>query len=181
METDERILVQRAAAGDQEALEALIHAHQSGVFNVALRMLGNRQDAEDAAQDAFVRAFRSLDHFDPRYPPGPWLKKITVNVCLNRLERNVNLAIEEEGGSFENDPAPGPASQVETRELSTRIRGELARLPPRYRAAIELRHFQGLDYAEMAEALGRPLSDVKSDLFRARRLLAKLLQDMKPK
>jgi RNA polymerase sigma-70 factor, ECF subfamily len=180
MDIDERNLVQRAAGGDQEAFEALVHVHQEGVFNVALRMLGNRQDAEDAAQDAFVRAFRSLDRFDPRYPPGPWLKKIAVNVCLNRLERRPDLALDEEGGSIGNDPAPGPASQAETRELSTRIRSELVRLPPRYRAAIELRHFQGLDYAEMAEALGRPLSDVKSDLFRGRRLLAKLLQDIKP-
>jgi RNA polymerase sigma-70 factor (ECF subfamily) len=181
MEADERNLVPRAARGGQETFDEIVHAHQTGVFNVALRMLGNRQDAEDAAQDTFVRAFRSFHLYDPAYPPGPWLKKIAVNVCLNRLERKRDLYLDEEGGAFENDPAPGPAAHLETSELSARIRRELIRLPPRFRAAIELRHFQGLNYAEMAQALGQPLSNVKSDLFRARKLLAKLLQDIEPK
>ena len=178
-EPDERDLAERAARGDLEAFAALIRAHQAQVFNVALRMLGERREAEDATQDAFVRAFRSFGHFDLRLPPGPWLKKIAVNVCLDRLERRAERSLDEETAQVQVDPAPAPSVRAEQDERTRRIRQELSRLPPRYRAAIELRHYQGLSYAEMAEALGRPLSDVKSDLFRARKLLAERLLDLK--
>ncbi|KAF0107429.1 MAG: RNA polymerase sigma-70 factor ECF subfamily [Anaerolineaceae bacterium] len=170
---DENALAQRAAQGDRDAFGELVRLHQAGVYNAAYRMLGERRDAEDAAQEAFVRAFRSIRTLDPSRPPGPWFRKIAVNVCLNRLERREPQQLDDYLPV--PSPDPGPEPQAVERERSRQVRAALLTLPPRYRAAIELRAFEELSYAEMAEALGRPLSDVKSDLFRARRMLAKKL------
>ena len=173
---DERNLAQRAAQGDREAFGELVRSHQVGVYNTAYRMLGERRDAEDAAQEAFLRAYRSIRSLDPSRPPGPWLRRITVNVCLNRLEGREALLLDPEAPLAAADPSP--EAQSIAKEHTGQIRQALAGLPPRYRAAIELRHFQELSYAEMAEALERPLSDVKSDLFRARKLLAERLKPL---
>jgi RNA polymerase sigma-70 factor, ECF subfamily len=171
---DERDLAQRAVLGDIQAFDDLVQLHQAAVFNVAYRMLGERRDAEDAAQDAFLRAFKAIQALDPDRPPGPWLKKIAVNVCLNRLEEKRPDPLEAAAELPATDP--GPESRALERERECEIRRALLELPPRYRAAIELRHFQELSYAEMAESLACPLSDVKSDLFRARKLLAERLK-----
>jgi RNA polymerase sigma-70 factor (ECF subfamily) len=171
---DEHDLAQRAAQGDREAFGGLVNCHQAGVYNVAYRMLGECRDAEDAAQETFLRAYRAIQTLDPQRPPGPWLKKIAVNVCLNRLERRGTLPLEDDASV--PGPDPGPESQTIEREQNRQIRTALLSLPLRYRAIIELRHFQELSYIEMAETLNRSLSDIKSDLFRARKLLAEKLK-----
>ncbi|MGD0878628.1 MAG: sigma-70 family RNA polymerase sigma factor [Anaerolineales bacterium] len=171
---DERELAQRAAQGDRKAFGGLVKCHQAGVYNVAYRMLGECRDAEDAVQETFLRAFRSIRTLDPQRSPGAWLKKIAVNVCLNRLERRGTLTLEDEDDFPAKDP--GPEAQTIEREQTHQVRDALLALPPRYRAAIELRHFQELSYTEMAETLHRRMSDVKSDLFRARKLLAEILR-----
>jgi len=171
---DERDLAQYAAQGDREAFGGLVKYNQVGVFNVAFRMMGECREAQDATQETFLRAYRAIRTFDPQRPPGPWLKKIAVNVCLNRLERQGTLTLDDE--TTVPSPDPGPESQTIEREQNRQVRAALLGLPPRYRAAIELRHFQELSYTEMAETLHRPLSDIKSDLFRARKLLADILR-----
>ena len=171
---DERNLAQHAAQGDREAFGGLVNCHQAGVYNVTYRMLGECRDAEDAAQETFLRAYRAIHTLDPQRPPGPWLKKIAVNVCLNWLERRGTLTLEDETTVPGSDP--GPETQTIQREQSRQIRAALLSLPPRYRAVIELRHFQELSYTEIAETLNRPLSDIKSDLFRARKLLAEKIR-----
>jgi RNA polymerase sigma-70 factor (ECF subfamily) len=172
---DEHDLAQRAVQGDREAFGELVRLHQSGVYNAAYRMTGNRQEAEDAAQEAFLRAFRSIWRLDPSRPPGPWFRKIAVNVCLNRLERHLPL---EEAVPVASREAP-PEAHLMEKERNRQIRSALLSLSPRQRAAVELRHFEELSYAEMAETLGCPLSDVKSDLFRARKKLAEHLKEMR--
>ena len=171
---DEHDLAQRAVYGDREAFGGLVNYHQAGVYNVAYRMLGECRDAEDAAQETFLRAYRAIQTLDPQRPPGPWSKKIAVNVCLNQLERRETLTLEDEASIA--GPDPGPESQTIEREQNCQIRTALLSLPPRYRASIELRHFQELSYTEMAETLNRSLNDIKSDLFRARKLLAEILR-----
>ncbi len=180
--TDDRDLATKAVRGDQEAFGELVRLHQTGVFNAAYRMTGNRQDAEDAAQEAFIHAYRAIVSLDPTRPPGPWFRKIAVNVSLNRLEKRPALPLDDEYFSTHPSTEHGiglePESQTIERDRSREIRGALLTLPPRYRAVIELRHFQDLSYAEIAETLDRPVSDVKSDLFRARKLLAEELKEL---
>lgn len=177
---DERHTASLAAQGNLQAFADLVRAHQQAVFNIAYRLLGNTQDAEDATQETFLRAYRFFDRFDPNRPFAPWVKRIAVNVCLNHMARRPTpYSLDADGAPPPPDAAPGPEARTLQRDLSRRVRAEVLALPPRYRAVIELRHFQGLSYTEIAEALGRPLNTVKSDLFRARKLLAERLKDLR--
>jgi len=180
MPAPDRDQAERIQRGDQDAFAELITLHQTSVFNVAYRFLGNVHDAEDAVQETFLRAWRFFDQFDRERTLGPWLKRICVNVCLNRLETNRPLLPLDEELPAPRDPIPGPEAITAHRDLEHRLRRELTGLPPRYRAVIELRHFQELSYEEIAETLHLPLSYVKSDLFRARKLLADRLKDLRP-
>jgi RNA polymerase sigma-70 factor (ECF subfamily) len=177
---DERELVIRAQMGDVAAFGELVRHHQSAVFNVAYRMTGNRRDAEDLAQEAFLRAFRAFDRFDPDRPLRPWLKRIAANLCLNWLQssRIQTTSVEADMPAVMDSFAqsgPPPEQSAINRETAVHIRAAILQLSPHYRAVIELRHFQDLSYDEMAQTLGRSLSNVKSDLYRARQQLAELL------
>ncbi len=166
-------------ADDRNAFTEMIRQSQTAVYNVAHRLLGNEQDAEDATQETFLRAYRFRHTYKTDSPPGPWLKRIAVNVCLQRLGKNTPTQSLEEDMIQPPDPYPGPQAQAEERDMQERVQTELLRLPPRYRAVIELRHFQDLSYEEIAKVLNRSLSDIKSDLFRARRLLAQSMGDLR--
>ena len=176
--TDDHDLALKAVRGDHDAFNEMVRRHQAGVYNLAFRMTGNRQDAEDISQEAFIRAYNAIGSLDPFRPPGPWFRKIAVNVCLNRLEKHTVLSLEDEYVSIPSStPAadPGLETRIIDLERSREIRSALLSLPPRYRAVVELRHYQELSYSEISETLGCLLSDVKSDLFRARRMLAEKL------
>ena len=170
--TDERSLALRVLQGDRDAFGEIVQRHQQAVFNASYHVLGNVHDAEDAAQEAFIRAYQFFDQFDLDRLLGPWLVRIAINVCLNRVEGHKPVADLDDELAPLSDPNPGPEAQTIARDRDEIIRYELSRLPPRYRVVIELRHFQDLSYEQIAEILKRPLSDVKSDLFRARKLLA---------
>ena len=170
----ERELIRLAQQGDAEAFGQLVLQHQRAVFNIAYRMVGNRQEAEDVAQEAFVKTYQALDRFDRERPFTPWLYRITTNTALNWIKRRrPEVELEEE--TLQVTATPNPEAQTIAAESSERLRAAIATLPPNYRAAIELRHFQGLAYQEMSAVLGVPLSDVKSWLFRARRRLREAL------
>lgn len=170
----ERELIRLAQQGDAEAFGQLVIQHQRAVFNIAYRMVGNRQEAEDVAQESFVKTYQALDRFDRDRPFAPWLYRITTNTALNWIKRRrPEVELEEE--TLRVTATPGPEAQTIAAESSERLRAAIATLPPDYRAAIELRHFQGLSYQEMSTVLGVPLSDVKSWLFRARRRLREAL------
>ena len=187
--TDEQQLLQQARQGDETSAAAygvIVRRYQTAVFNVAYRLLGRRVEAEDAAQEAFLRAYRALDRFDLERPFAPWIKRITTNLCLNWLEsaraRTQLLAAEmarpDQPVSMDDwaQSAPSPEQTLVREEQTTRLHEAILALPPRYRVAIELRHFQELSYEEMAEVMERPLSSVKSDLFRARKMLAEKMR-----
>ena len=150
---NDRSLIQLAAQGDQSAFGKLVQLHQSAVFNVAYRMLGNRRDAEDAAQEAFVRAYKAFNSFDTERPVLPWLKKIVTNLCLNRIKAHRPTLSLENGLPPPKESKPGPEAQTANRERDAQVRAAILSLPPRYRAVIELRHFQDLNYEEIAEGL----------------------------
>ena len=169
----DRELIVRARRGDRNAFGELVTCYQTGVFNVCYRLLHERDEAEDLAQETFMRAYDRLHIFDLDREFGPWIRRIAANLCLNYLEsRKVTVQLDEERDA---DESQRPEKQVEVQERSAQIRAALLSLPPHYRVVIELRHYQELSYDEIASELKIPLSDVKSHLFRARKLLAEKL------
>jgi RNA polymerase sigma-70 factor (ECF subfamily) len=176
-DSSDRALVLRVRGGDAEAFGDLVQRYQSSVYNVCYRLLGEAGAAEDQAQEAFIRAYERLDRFDAERPFGPWVRRVAANLCLNRLagSRGPSLSLDDERDARNErvfDPAPDPAAAREQAEVAEALRAAIAALPPHYRAVIELRHFHDLSYAEIGAELGLPVSDVKSHLFRARKLLA---------
>jgi RNA polymerase sigma-70 factor (ECF subfamily) len=167
----DRDLILRARRGETEAFGELVTRYQTGVFNVCYRVLSERREAEDLAQESFIRAYERLDTFDLERPFGPWIRRVAANLCLNHVSARpaASAELDEERDA---DDAERPEAAYEVRERSEQIRRALAALPPQYRLVIELRHYQDMSYDEIAASMGIPLSDVKSHLFRARKLLA---------
>jgi RNA polymerase sigma-70 factor (ECF subfamily) len=167
-----------ARRGEVEAYGELVRRYQTSVFNVCCRLLGERREAEDLAQEAFIRGHARLATFDADRPFGPWIRRVAVNLCLNHLERltPASVSLDDEMDQAIEAIEHSPESESERAEQTATVRAALQSLPPHYRAVVELRHYQDLSYADIAEALKIPVSDVKSHLFRARQLLAKRLQ-----
>jgi RNA polymerase sigma-70 factor (ECF subfamily) len=164
--------------GDAAAFGELVRAHQGAVFNVCYRLTGEQREAEDMAQEAFIRAYERIASFDPARPFGPWMRRVAANVCLNALQtaRRLVFSLDDESQPEPHaDILSEPATAFEQRTAAETVRGALLALPAHYRAVIELVHFQDMSYAEAAQVLRLPLSDVKSHLFRARKALAKTL------
>ena len=168
-------LSQRLAADLDGCFAELVEEHQDLVFGVALRAVGNRHDAEDVAQDTFVRAYRALKS----YPAArvreimlrPWLARIAMNAARNHFRARrpadaLDPAIEIP--AMAQDEPVNLAERRDERRVWLRL---MAGLPERQRVAVGLRHVEGLSYPELAEALGRPLGSVKSDVHRGVRLL----------
>jgi RNA polymerase sigma-70 factor (ECF subfamily) len=174
--TDRDLILRARRGGTAEAAEAygeLVMRHQTDVFNVCYRMIHDHGEAEDLAQETFIRAYDRLHTFDIERDFNPWIRRVAANLCLNHLESLKPVAVLDE--ERDEDKTQSPGEQVEVKERSEQIRTALASLPPHYRVIVELRHYQDLSYAEIARELNIPLSDVKSHLFRARKLLAEKL------
>ena len=168
----DRDLILRARRGDAkaDAFGELVTRYQASVFNVCYRILHERAEAEDLAQESFMRAYERLNTFDLEREFGPWIRRVAANVCLNHLEsRKVTAQFDDERDA---DKSQRPEAVTEVRERSEQIRQALASLPPHYRVVIELRHYQEMSYDEIAAELNIPISDVKSHLFRARKILS---------
>jgi RNA polymerase sigma-70 factor (ECF subfamily) len=169
----DRDLIQHARRGESAAFGELVTRYQTSVFNVCYRILHQRSDAEDMTQETFIRAHERLNTFDEQREFGPWIRRVAANICLNYLEtRRVTAPLDEERDA---DESQRPEKQAEVHERSEQIRRALTALPAHFRIVIELRHYQELSYEEIAAELNIPLSDVKSHLFRARKLLAEKL------
>jgi RNA polymerase sigma-70 factor, ECF subfamily len=170
---DEEGLVLRALAGDQEAFGELVGAHQHVLFNVALRMLNDREDARDATQSAFLKAWRKLDTYDRRHKFFSWIYRILVNEALNQLRRRRRLEpLDDRMVSTERSPEEG----TEADEIGTIVREGLMELGTDHRQVIILRHLHHLSHREMACLLHVPEKTVKSRLYTARQLLGGILR-----
>ncbi|MGN1001692.1 MAG: RNA polymerase sigma factor [Oscillospiraceae bacterium] len=180
---EERKLIARAASGHADAFEALVTEHEKFVYNVALKALGNQQDAEDAAQEVFLRAWTALPSFRGESKFSVWLYRMTSNVCIDMLRRRrgdtVSLSTEdEEGGETEIQIADERFSAqkiLEQKELQQAVREGLEALPENYRRILVLRELGGRSYEEIAQMLSLDIGTVKSRLFRARKKLCVIL------
>jgi RNA polymerase sigma-70 factor (ECF subfamily) len=175
---EESRLIQRAQAGCAESFNVLVSRYYQAVYHLAYRLLGQREEAADATQSTFLKAYRSLKDFDVRRALKPWLFKICVNVCID-MQRARSLSpcsLSDLEGTLPAGEESAP--QVEREELRREVRSAIARLPIRYRQVVILRHYYGLEVAEIAEVVGAPSGTVKSWLYRARALLRKRLKDV---
>jgi RNA polymerase sigma-70 factor, ECF subfamily len=164
-----RLLIERCLAGDQAAMVELVNRYRNQVYGLCLRMLGQRQDAEDAAQETFVRALRSLSRWDAQRDFEPWLLAIAGNRCRTALaarQRRPAVAVLDEAACADRAPDVEAA-----RNLAEEVQLALGGLRVEYRAAFLLFHEHELSYDEIAESLNRPLGTIKTWIRRARREL----------
>ncbi|MCL4265451.1 MAG: sigma-70 family RNA polymerase sigma factor [Anaerolineae bacterium] len=175
---DEQGIIRQAQAGDTAAFATLVEKYGQLVFNLALRTLHDRLEAEDIAQETFVRAWRALPRFRAEAQFTTWLYRITINLCYNRLPH-----LRQELAAMDADEVTGLPDErqtMETRlvtvELMAQVQTAVINLPDSYRLLITLRHIHDLSYQEIAEVTNLPLGSVKTGIFRARRLLRQVLQ-----
>lgn len=171
--TDEwdRALVQKYLDGEREAASDLVDRYQRRLFNVALRMLGNTQDAEDVTQTVFGNVFLRLSSYDPSYRFFSWIYRMTVNESLNAIKRRKRTVTLEDHLAI---PTAGIAAD-DALEVEEHVSKALMQLKPDDRAVVVLRHFADFSYEEIAEVLNVPARTVKSRLFTARERLRGLL------
>lgn len=191
LETPDGVLVERCRSGDLNAFDVLVERHQNRVFNVCYWMLGNRDEAADASQDAFVRAFRSLSNFRGDSAFGTWLHRIAVNAAIDTGQRRKRAPMpysdltptntEDDGARTEIEPSTpasdDPAQRTLREERRRAVRSALATLPEHYRLVLVLLDIEGYSYEEIARTLKLPLGTVKSRINRARCVLRERLQE----
>lgn len=176
---EEQLLVARAQQGDHTAFAQLVEQYQTPVFNLAYRMLGNAQDAEDAAQETFLRVYKQFKRYDRRQKFATWLLAIAAHHCIDRLRRRrfLWLSIEDEliGEALASD-LPEPSDDVLRRENADEIARMLEQLSPPHRLVIVLKYWHDQSVEEIAQTTGDSVSTVKVKLFRARQAMAKALE-----
>lgn len=181
-EVSDRQAIRRVRAGDRDAFRVLVERYQGRAYRLALRVLRDEEEARDAVQEAFLKAYGALDRFQGRSRFYTWLYRLVMNQCLDqrRRDRSDRHTPWEEGGASERDAASDEAPEVmgvrfapAAEAMGKELRGHLARaldaLPEAARATLLLREVESLSYAEIAESLGIPKGTVMSRLFYARR------------
>jgi RNA polymerase sigma-70 factor (ECF subfamily) len=172
---DERWCVAQALQGNEQAFTDLVERYQSPVYNLCFRMLGNAPEAEDAAQETFVRVYKHLERYDAEQKLSSWVLAIASHYCIDRLRRRriTWLSLEDVlPVRTEIHDTVRPEETALEKESGAEVRDLLQELPPDYRLVITLRYWQDLSYAEIAQIVDTTESAVKSRLHRARRMMA---------
>ena len=180
MQMNDATIVQRACCGDETALVELVELYQSPIYRLCYRMLGESIEAEDAAQETFLRAYRHLNCFQPGRSFRTWLFAIATHYCIDCLRRRRPLALPLEADVLSRNPSlveagPGPEGSALIKEDSIEFQRLLARLSPRDRDVIVMHYWGAQSYEEIARATGASTEAIKSRLHRARATLATML------
>ena len=175
-------LIAEAKAGNKEAFSELVEKYQKPVFSVCYRMLGTPTAAEDAAQEAFIRAYQALDRYDPERSFATWILSIASNYSIDQLRKKkvtiLSMDSDKHAWLAPPDPGPSPEKVALVKEKSALVQAILADLAETDRAAVVLQYWHDYSYEEIAETLDLSSSAVKSRLFRARKLMAEKWQEM---
>jgi RNA polymerase sigma-W factor len=179
-------LVERCLRGEEKAFEELLHKYRSPVYSICYRMARNHSDAEDLAQEVFIRIFSVLERYDPSYPFSSWLYRITSNLCIDflRREKDRTVSIDKPVSSGDGEmprqiPSKGarPDREVESQEMISALEEAIGMLPQHYRIIVILRHQEQLSYEEISDNLGIPLGTVKARIHRARNMIKKFFRE----
>lgn len=177
-------VVAAAQAGEERAFARIVEHYERTIFGLAYRMTHDATQAEDLAQEVFLRVWRKLGTFRLAEPFRPWLLRLATNVCINALKkrqlptRSMHAADEDEEPREPAAAGPLAGEIAERRELAAHLERAIAQLPEDYRLVVTLRHVEGLAYEEIAASLGWPLGTVKVRLFRARERLREMMQPL---
>ena len=186
------VLVQRAQAGDRDALSALVQSQQTYVYSIAMSLMHNPADAADMTQEAFIRLLRSLGTYRGETKFTTWLYRLVTNICLDGLRRRGRPveSLDDTAGTQSGDDAQSagerladndrwthPEEDLELRESATEVRAALGQLPAPQRLALTLHYFQEMRYEDIADTMGLPLNTVKSHIRRGKERLALLLSN----
>jgi RNA polymerase sigma-70 factor (ECF subfamily) len=185
-------LVTRAQHGSEKAYRELLGRYERPVFSIIYRMIRDREQAEDLAQETFVRVFNHIDRYDPKYKFSSWIFKIATNLTIDHIRRKELNTVSIDGSRNATtaeqieataitiiSPDENPEELLEAKELGEEIEEAIGRLRPEYRAAILLRHVEGREYQEIAEIMALPLGTVKTYIHRGRNELRDTLQHLK--
>ena len=179
MHMTEKELLKRSKEGHIASFEELISAHQQKVYNIALRMLANEQDAFDASQEVFLKVYKNLDKFQENSSFSTWLYRITTNTCLDMLRKNKDkkndisidsqIAFDDGEASFQlEDKEADVEEEILMKERRQALYKAIEQLTPEHKKMIVLRELQGMSYQEIAEVTGSSIGTVKSKINRAR-------------
>ena len=180
MPEDDAVVLARVLAGDEDAFAGLVRRYEPRLRLYVGHIVGVAEEARDLVQEAFIRVWRNLDQYDPRYRFSTWLFRIAHNLAIDHVRRrrqtlvSLDLGENDEGEAMRLDPADerlDPLGNFENRELARAISREIKDLAPAYRELVVLRHLVGLSYNEIAELKRLPLGTVKNKLFRAHSVL----------
>ncbi len=177
--------------GDEKAFAELMHRYRDSIYFMLLKMVNNRDDAEDLTMEAFGKAFRNLSQYTPDYAFSTWLFRIATNNCIDFIRKKKKMTFSIDKG-FENDEGEEVAMNIRADELDPEeklikeqkiaiMRDLVEKLPPRYKELVELRYFKEYSYEEIAEHLKLPLGTVKAQLWRAREFLFDIVKNAKDK
>lgn len=179
------MLVEAALRGDEKAFARLMGRYKDAIYFMLLKMVNNKNDAEDLTLEAFGKAFKNLHQYSPNYAFSTWLFKIATNNCIDFLRRRkgifVSIESNQENGDNEQPVKlksvdPNPEEKLIRIQKAFLMRRIVHRLKPRYRILVELRYFREYSYEEIAKELHLPLGTVKAQLFRAREMLFKMIE-----
>lgn len=180
LKEEDKELIARARRGDEAAYRVLLEKYERAVFNICLRMVRNREEAEDLAQDAFTKVFSMLDRYNPSYAFSSWLFKITSNLCIDSIRKRrvetlpMDAPVQSESGDYARQyeaPDDDPEKVYVKGEKMQLLSDAIDTLPEHYRIMIVLRHQENLSYEEIAASLEVPLGTVKARIHRAREML----------
>lgn len=179
--------IKQVLKGDQNAFADIVNLYQHKLYQICYRMLGNKQEAEDIAQEAFVRAYTNLHTFDQKRKFSTWLFRIATNLCIDRIRKkkpdyylDAEVAGTEGLDMYSQIAADEqlPEEQLEQLEMQERIQYEISRLPEKYRSVIVLKYIEELSLQEIGEILDMPLGTVKTRIHRGREALRKQLSSL---
>lgn len=185
---DDQILIKKALAGNEGAFRILLNRYKDAVYRIVVKIVHNRDEAQDLVQETFMKAFGSLSSYKCEYRFTTWLYKIAANNCIDFLRRRRLVAVsldqplETKDGQVTIELADwtyNPEMDLATRQRSLSIDAAIDSLPPKYREVILFRHKRDKSYEEIAEILGIPVGTVKARIFRARELLKKKLKSLR--